>query len=175
MGDEPMRRRSMLERLIPAMRLDLALYREVCADRLAGGQAFLVVLLSGISNGLALSGPLGNLGMTAGVAAALLGWVLWAFVIRVVARIGGHHRDRRSLLRALGFADAPGILLALGGVPRVGSLLRSLIVVWLLATTARAIEAVYDVPRRRATVITLIVFVIYLVIGAISGYFAAGA
>ena len=109
------------------------------------------------------------------VAAALLGWVLWAFVILVVARIAGHHRDRRSLLRALGFADAPGILLALGGVPRVGSLLRSLIVVWLLATTARAIEAVYDVPRRRAAVMTLIVFVIYLVIGAISGYFAAGA
>jgi len=173
MAHEPILGRSLVERLIPALRLDLDVYQQVSTDKVAGGQAFMVVLLSGVSNGLSLSGRLGNLGMSAGVAAAMLGWFLWALVILVVARMWGHRRNRRSLLRSLGFADAPGVFLVLGMVPFIGGVLRRVIVMWSLAATVRAVQAVYEVPPRRAIFIALSGFVIYLVIGAISGYFSA--
>jgi len=58
----------LLERVIRALRLDVGLYRDVSADRMATSQAFRVVLLAGLSNGLSLGGRLGGLGLLAGSA-----------------------------------------------------------------------------------------------------------
>ncbi len=84
---------SLVKRLVAALRLDLRLYEEVSADAAASGQAFRVVLLAGLSNGLALVRRFGSTGIVAGVGAALLGWALWAAVIWTVA---GLFRQRRG-------------------------------------------------------------------------------
>jgi hypothetical protein len=159
--------------LIAALRLDLRLYEEVCADAAASGQAFRVVLLAGVSNGLALVRRFGSTGIVAGVGAALLGWALWAAVIWMVAGIFRHRRQGGSLLRALGFANSPGVFLILGGFPMVGPLIRSVVVAWLVATTVRAVQATFCIPARRALVISTVGFVVYLAIGVASAHFAS--
>jgi hypothetical protein len=163
----------LLTRLIAALRLDLALYEEVSRDPAASAQAFRIVLLAGLSNGLGLVVRIGAAGILAGVGAALLGWVLWAGVIWLTARVFGHRRAGRSLLRVLGFADAPCVFLFLGALPTVGAAIRFLVVVWLLATTVRAVQSVYVVATRRAVVITALGFLLYLVLGALSAHFAS--
>ncbi len=173
MNDEPTGSATLLERLIAALRLDLRLYQQVSTDAAAMGQAFRVVLLAGVSNGLGLVRRLGGAGVFAGVGAALLGWFLWAAVILLIAALLGHHRNGRSLLRALGFANAPGLLLILGIVPIIGAMARVIVVVWLVAATAQAVRAVFEVPRWRAAVISIAAFVVYLILGAVSAYFAA--
>ena len=165
-------RSGFFERLIAALRLDLGLYEEVCTDAAATGAAFRVVLVGGMSNGLGLVHRLGGVGIVAGVGAALLGWVLWAGVIWLIATLFRHRRDGRSLLRALGFANAPGVFLVFGAVPRLGALVRIVIVVWLVATTVRAVQAAFAVPVRRALLISVIGFVVYLALGAASAHFA---
>src|SRR5438034_8566455 len=100
--DEPARGTMLAERVIAALRLDLRVYQEVSADSAATRQAFIVVLLSGASNGVGLAQHLGSAALSAGVASAVVGWFLWALVILVIARLLGHRRQGRSLLRPLG-------------------------------------------------------------------------
>src|SRR5262245_52855922 len=138
MIDRPAYGTTLMERLIAAMRLDLRLYQEVSADPRATRQAFGVVLLAGVSNGLGLVRRLGVLGPWAGVGAAVIGWFLFAGVILLVAKMLRHHRNGRSLMRALGFANAPGVLLIIGIVPGLGAIVRTIVVLWLVATTALA-------------------------------------
>lgn len=173
MPDAPTHGASLIERLIAALRLDLHVYQQVSSDSSANRQAFTVVLLAGLSNGLGLVQRLGRAGISAGLAAAILGWFLWAGVILLIARFLARRRDGQSLLRALAFADAPGVLLILGIVPVIGGIVRGLIVVWLVAATALAVQAVFEVSRRRAVVMSIIGLVVYLALGVVSAYFAA--
>jgi Yip1-like protein len=170
MVDPPTYGTTLMERLIAALRLDLPLYQQVSADGRATRQAFIVVLLAGVSNGLGLVRRLGRVGPWAGVGAALAGWFLFAGVIFVIATVLRHRRNGRSLLRALGFANAPGVLLIVGIVPALGAVVRTVVVLWLVATTAVAVQAVYDVPRRRAWIISITGFAVYLVLGAVTAY-----
>ena len=163
----------MLDRLRRALRLDAQLYAEVSSERSANGQAFVVVLLSGLSNGLGLMRRLGAFGVTAGVCAGLLGWLLWSAVILAVATLLRQRRDGRSLLRTLGFANAPGVLLIAGIIPVLGDVIRVLVVLWLLIATVVAVQAVFRVGRWRAAVISTVSFIAYLLFGIVSGHFAA--
>jgi hypothetical protein len=166
-------RSSLVQRLIAALRLDLRLYEEVSADVAASGQAFRVVLLAGVSNGLGLVRRFGSTGIVAGVGAALVGWALWAAVIWLIARLFRHQSQGRSLLRTLGFANSPGVFLILGGFPTVGPLIRYIVVAWLVATTVRAVQATFGIAARRALAISIIGFVVYLVLGVLSAHFAS--
>ena len=163
----------LLARLIAALRLDLRVYEEVSSDAAASAQAFRIVLLAGLSNGFGLVARIGAEGILAGVGAALLGWVLWAGVIWLTARLFGHRPQDRSLLRALGFADSPCVFLFFGALPTIGAAIRFIVVAWLMATTVRAVQSVYIVATRRATVITALGFLVYLLLGAISAHFAS--
>jgi hypothetical protein len=73
----------------------------------------------------------------------------------------------------VGFADSPCVFLFLGALPLVGAAIRFFVVVWLLATTVRAVQSVYAVATRRAVVITVLGFLVYLVLGAVSAHFAS--
>jgi len=173
MLDAPADQSTLIERLVGALRLDLRLYQQVSTDAAATRQAVTVVLLSGVCNSLGWGRQFGMVGIAAAVTVAVLGWLLWAVVILLVARILGHHRGGRSLLRVLGFANAPAVLMILSVVPIVGAVVRVLVVVWLVATTAAAVQAVFDVSRRRALVISIVGFVAYMMLGVVSGHLAA--
>ncbi len=162
----------LVQRLLPALCLRSTLYAEVSADARASGQALLVVLLSGVANGLGLARQVGVAGISIGVCAGVLGWFLWTLVVYGVAMILVRRRPARSLLRALGFATVPGVFLAAGSVPVIGAAVRLVVVIWLVAATAVGVQAVYEISRRRAVVIAVAAFVVYLVIGALSAHWA---
>ena len=166
---------TVIERMIAALRLDAAVYAEVSADRAASGQALLVVLLSGVCTGVGLARNANTFGMWAGIFTAIMGWFLWTGVILAVAGVLRHRRDGRSLLRALGFANAPGVLLVLVTVPALARIVRVVVVLWMLAASAAALRAVYSVTPRRAWLITLTAFVVYLLLGIVSAVIANSA
>jgi hypothetical protein len=166
-------RRPLVERLIAALRLDRTFYAEVSAERAASVQALLVVLLSGVCNGLGLVPHLGSAGISAGAGAGVLGWFVWTAVVFLTAAPFGRRLPGRSLLRALGFATAPGVFLIVGAVPVLGRFARAAVVAWLVAATAVAVEAVYGMSRRRAVLVSVAAFLVYVVLGAVSAYLAA--
>ncbi len=139
---------SFTDRIIGAAMLDVRTYEEVEADKSAIGQAMTVVVLHAVSAGIGAILVGGVTGMIAGVVAALIGWFLWAFVIFLVGTKLLPEPQTRSdmgeLLRTIGFASAPGMLLFLGVIPLLGGLISLAISIWMLATMVVAVRQALD-------------------------------
>ena len=165
---------SIIDRMIRAARLDPQLYEEVEHDRSATGQAMLVVVLGAIAGGIgALSG--GIAGLVVGVVASLVGWVVYAYIAYWVGTniFKGPHTEATwgQLLRTLGFANSPRILMVLVVIPVVGIFVGLAVFIWLLFTTVVAIRHALDFDTWRAiatAVVSLLAqVVIYSVVFAI--------
>ena len=165
---------SIIDRMIRAARLDPQLYEEVEHDRSATSQALLVVVLGAIAAGIgALSG--GIAGLVVGVVASLVGWVVYAYIAYWVGTniFKGPHTEATwgQLLRTLGFANSPRILMVLVVIPVVGIFVGLAVFIWLLFTTVIAIRHALDFDTWRAiatAVVSLLAqVVIYSVVFAI--------
>ena len=165
---------SIIDRMIRAARLDPQVYEEVEHDRSATGQAMLVVVLGAIAGGIgALSG--GIAGLVVGVVASLVGWVVYAYIAYWVGTniFKGPHTEATwgQLLRTLGFANSPRILMFLVVIPVVGIFVGLAVFIWLLFTTVVAIRHALDFNTWRAiatAVVSLLAqVVIYSVVFAI--------
>ena len=159
------------QRLIGAARLDRAIYEEVEADTNANGQALAVVLLSSIAGGagsMRLGTPTPGDAIV-GTVAALVGWVAWATLTSLIGtRVlpePDTHSNVGELLRTLGFAASPGLLLFVAVIPVGGSLLSLVIHVWMLMTMIVAVRQALDYrSTARAVAVCLVGWAVSLVI-----------
>jgi len=140
---QPAADKTLIGRMIRAARLDPRLFAEVEADETTIGQATSVVLLAALAGGINFPGAPFAL-LFAGLLAALIGWVLFAYVIHLlgakllpepttVANFG-------ALLRVMGFANAPGVLKLLGVVPELRGMVFFVAMVWVLVATIAAVR-----------------------------------
>ena len=86
----------------------------------------------------------------------ILGWGLWAVLAYTFG--GGLRRRAGSpveLLRALGYAHAPGTFYALILIPGLGTLVNLAILVWTTAAALVALRTVLDVSTGRALLLSL--------------------
>lgn len=123
---------TMAERMIGAAKLDVDIYEEVEHDESATGQAAGVVAMVAVAQAIAGAG--GGLGMmVAGVLAAFFGWAIWAGITYLVGdKLFGGTATWGEVLRAIGFAQAPGLLVVLAVVPVLGGAVRLVVSVWVL-------------------------------------------
>ena len=137
---------SFIGRMVGAAKLSVPIYEEVEADGSATGQAMGVVLLSSVAAGVG-SAALGA-GIIGGAIAALLSWVIWAFLTSFVGtRLFPEPQteaDMGQLMRTLGFAQSVGVLRVFGGVPVLGSLLLGVVSVWMLVAMVVAVRQALD-------------------------------
>jgi hypothetical protein len=134
---------TLIGRMIRAARLDPRLYAEVEADVAATGQAASVVLLAAFAGGINFpNAPF--LILFGGLLAALFGWVLFAYVIYLIGvkllPEPETKADFGALLRAMGFANAPGVVKLLGIVPELRVLAFFVAMVWVLVATVTAVR-----------------------------------
>ena len=135
--------KTLIGRMIRAARLDPRLYAEVQADETTIGQAASVVLLAAFAGGINFPGaPL--LILFGGLLAALVGWLLFAYVIYLIgAKLlpePGTKADFGALLRVMGFANAPGVVKLLGIVPELREFVFFVAMVWVLVATVTAVR-----------------------------------
>jgi hypothetical protein len=134
---------TLIGRMIRAARLDPRLYAEVVADETTIGQAASIVLLAAFAGGINYPGA-PFLILFGGLLAALVGWVLFAYVIYLIgAKLlpeSGTKANFGALLRAMGFANAPGVLKLLGIVPELRLLVFFVAMVWVLVATVTAVR-----------------------------------
>lgn len=157
-------RSPFLRRLLGAATFKLPIYEEVEHDTEATLQAAGVVGLVAIAAALGgiASGPGGLL---AGVLGAYLGWALWSGACYVVGvQLFGGTASWGELLRTIGFAQAPGILLLLGALPVAGALLYIAILLWIVGTVLTAIRQALDFNTMKATFTALAGFVPYMLL-----------
>jgi hypothetical protein len=152
--------RSFGERLLGALRLDPAAFDEIEHDRGSLGQAAAVVALAGVATAIGAGGGVG--GAVGAVLGAILGWLISVgFVWLVGVFVLNHTSDYAELLRTLGFASAPQLLLVLRGIPVLGVLVGIAAFLWGLAAWVVAVRQALDVTTGRAVVVCVLAVVVY--------------
>ena len=160
---------SIVDRMRGAALLDVATYESVEHDRSATGQAAVVVALAAVAaaiGNLFLGGP-GHIGALLGY---LVGWVLWSGITYLIGtRVFGGTATWGELLRTLGFAQAPGVLLVAAIIPGLGVLVKLAVGIWLLVTGLVAIRQALDVTTGKAVLTALIGWVASIAVNALVG------
>ena len=168
--------RSFVQRLWGAARLEAETFEEVEADRGANLQAIGAVVLASTAAGIGSLENNGWVGIPAITGVALAAWWLWAAVTLFVGTklLPGPETvaDMGELLRTLGFAAAPGILLVLALVPPIAWLVYPACAAWMLASMVIGVRQALDYEGRGATFRALAVcaigFPIYMVAIAVA-------
>lgn len=158
---------NLADKMIRAAKLDVQLYEEVEKDAEATKEAFLIVLIGAICNGIGSIGVLGAKGIIAGLISAIIGWGLWSVVIFLIGvKVFKHTSDMGELLRCLGFAYSPNVLSILGVIPAIGPIIRFVVFVWVLVAFIIATRQALDCGTGRAILISVLGFISFLLITA---------
>jgi hypothetical protein len=157
----------IVDRMVRAARLDSGLYAEVERDEKATGQAIAVVLISAAAAGIGNAGLGGPFGLVLGALGMLVGWFVWAFLIHFIGTRLLPERETRAdldqVLRATGFAAAPGVIRVFGVVPLLGPLVDAVALVWMLAAFVVAVRLTLGYASTgRALAVTLLGLVVPL-------------
>jgi hypothetical protein len=157
---EVAQRRSLVERMVAAAKLEVELYEEVEADESATSQAAVVVGLAAVASAIgAVGGGAGHL--LGGLVGAFVGWLLWSAITYLIGdKLLGGTATWGELLRTIGFAQSPGVLLVLAIVPVLGVLVRLVVMVWLLVAGIIAIRQALDFSTGKAVVTALLGWVV---------------
>jgi hypothetical protein len=150
--------------------LDVATYEEVEADESATGQAAVVVALAAVASAIGAIGRGGLTGMIMGLVMAIVGWLAWAGITYFVGtRLFKGTATWGELLRTIGFAQAPGILLVLAIIPVLGMLVRIAVTIWVLVAGIVAIRQALDFDTGKAVMTALVGWLVMVVLTAIVG------
>lgn len=143
-------RHSFGERLKGAALLDVIIYEEVEADTTSTLESAGVVTLvaAAIAIGVSYGGPWS---IVTSIITAFVGWLIWAGVTYLIGdKLLGGTATWGELLRTLGFAQAPRLLLILAWVPLLGLLVQLVVFVWTLFTSVVALRQALDFSTGRA-------------------------
>jgi len=142
--------RSLTDRMKGAAMLDVATYEEVEADETATGQAATVVAIAAVAAAIGAIGS-GATGVFGSLLSYFFGWLLWSGVTYLIGdKLLGGTATWGELLRTLGFALSPGILLVLGFIPLIGTLVGIIVGFWILVAGVVAIRQALDFSTGKA-------------------------
>jgi hypothetical protein len=164
---------SMVNRMMRAARLEVPLYEEVEADVTATNQALLVVVMVAVASGLGAAIGASFAGVSAaglvgrllsGLLSALIGWAVWSYVVYFVGtRFFGGTATYGELLRTLGFAESPSVLLIFSFIPVLGGILSFVVLIWTIVTSFIATRQALDIDNTK-TVFTILIGAVALII-----------
>jgi hypothetical protein len=158
---------SYAERLYKAITLNVAFYESVEADKSLTRQAMMTVALVSIVQGFVVAG-IAPIALAQGVLGSIIRWFIWAFFIAFVGtRILPEpetESDTGELLRTLGFAYAPGLLIVFKFLPIIGVFIDPLVVILQLAAMTVAVRQALDFTSTvRAVGVCIVANVVMLI------------
>lgn len=138
----------IVRRMTRAALLDAQIFEEVEADRSATPQAFVVVVLTSLAAGIGSLENNGWSGIGYITVAALVGWLLWAWLTCLIGTrlLPGTETvaDLGELLRTIGFASSPGLLLVFAVIPAISSYIFPVCGVWMFVSMVIAVRQALD-------------------------------
>ena len=136
-----------VERMIRAAKLDVSLYEEVEADKTAILQSMMVIIISSAAAGIGAARA-GGIALLSGVIAALIGWLIWSYLVFIIGTkiLPERHTeaDYGELLRTIGFASSPGLIRVLGIIPGLGWISTIAASIWMFITMIIAVRQALD-------------------------------
>ena len=165
----------IVQRMLGAATLNIDTFEEVEADETATMQAAAVVAMVAVASAVGSVGSGGGSILFAPVG-QILGWLIWAGVTYIIGdKIFGGTATWGELLRTLGFAQAPGLLLLFAFVPLLGGLLRTVVALWMLVAGIIAIRQALDFGTGKAVLTAVIGWLALFIPAMLLAGFAAVA
>jgi hypothetical protein len=160
---------SFADRLRGALMLDARTYREVEQDTNANGQAALIIVLAALAAGIGSIVGRDWLQDAIGVVlSSVLQWVIFSFVAYYVGAsmfsTGQTSATPGQVLRTIGFAHAPKLLLVLGIIPILGWIVGLVVFFWFLAAAVTALREAFEFDTGRAIGTGLVALVVILIV-----------
>lgn len=138
----------IMDRIFRAAKLDANLYEEVEADKSALSQAMIVVVLSSVAAGIGSISSSGLGGIALGTIAALIGWLIWAYLTYIIGTkllpTPETKSDYGELLRTTGFSSAPGLIRILALIPGLAGIVFLVAGIWMLVAMVIAVRQALD-------------------------------
>ena len=172
--------RSLFRRMVRAAKLEVSLYEEVEADSSATVQAFVAVILVSLASGIgaAINALLdgGGIirvlwGLLTGIIGLLIAWALWSLITWIIGSTIFKGRQTSAtwgeLLRTIGFAFAPGMLLLFIFIPWLDWILNVVVIIWTVVAVVIAVRQALDFSTWRAVGTCIVGVIIYVVISLI--------
>jgi len=158
----PAAKKSFIQRMIGAAMLDVPTFEEVEHDLEATPQAGAVVVIVALC--AAIGGARSGLGGAIGLAGLeLAGWLTWAAVTYLIGtRLFDGEATWGELLRTLGFAKSPGVLLLIASFPILGPLAAAAAGIWTLIAGIIAIRQALDVKTSEALITAFLGWLVYV-------------
>ena len=160
-------RMNYFQRLQKAILLDVSFYEEVEKDKKFTDQAMMTVALVSVVQGLMMAG-FAPIALVQGILGSIIRFVIWAFFIAFVGtRILPEPETESNtgeLIRTLGFAYAPGLLVVLKVFPFIGNFVDPVVVILQLAAMTIAVRQALDFNSTvRAVGVCIVAFVLMVV------------
>jgi hypothetical protein len=155
------------QRLKKAILLDISFYEEVEKDKKFTEQAMMTVALVSIVQGFMIAG-FAPIALVQGILGSIIRFVIWAFFIAFVGtRILPEPETESNtgeLIRTLGFAYAPGLLVVLKVFPVIGNFVDPLVVILQLAAMTISVRQALDFNSTvRAVGVCIVAFILMVV------------
>ena len=154
------------ERLKKAIFLDVAFYEEVEKDKKFNDQALMTVAFVSVVQGLMIAG-FAPIALVQGILGSLVRFLFWAFFIAFVGtRILPEPETESNtgeLIRTLGFAYAPGLLVVLKIFPVINIFVDPMVVILQLAAMTIAVRQALDFNSTvRAVGVCIVAFILMI-------------
>jgi hypothetical protein len=157
---------SLVDRMKGAALLDIETYEDVEHDTTATLQAASVVVLASIAGGIG-NWELGLVTAISGTVAHLISWGVWSGVTYLIGdKLLGGTATWGELLRTIGFAYSPAVLLVLGILPLLGGFVEFAVAIWLLIAVIIAIRQALDFSTGKAVLTAVLGWMPYVFIMA---------
>ena len=155
------------QRLQKAIFLDVAFYEEVEKDKKFTDQAMMTVALVSVVQGFMIAG-FAPIALVQGILGSLIRFVIWAFFIAFVGtRILPEPETESNtgeLIRTLGFAYAPGLLVILKIFPVIDYFVDPVVVILQLAAMTIAVRQALDFNSTvRAVGVCIVAFILMII------------
>ena len=155
------------QRLKKAIFLDVAFYEEVEKDKRFNDQAMMTVVLVSVVQGFMIAG-FAPIALVQGILGSLIRFLIWAFFIAFVGtRILPEPETESNtgeLIRTLGFAYAPGLLVVFKIFPIISSFIDPVVTILQLAAMTIAVRQALDFDSTvRAVGVCIVAFILMIV------------
>jgi len=158
---------TMVDRMVGAAFLTIDTYEEVEHDQDATLQAAGVVAMVAVAQALGAS-PLGVFSAVRAALVGVIGWLVWAGVTYLIGtKLFGGTATWGELMRTLGFAQAPGVLLILGLIPLLGTPITAVVGLWMLVAAFIGVRQALDFGNGKTLATVLVGWCIYAVLAVI--------
>jgi len=141
----------LFSRMMRAIRLDPTLFDEVIKDPKTQGHSYWVVAILAMATGYGMFSRAGGTAVNIGLAVTFFSWYVWAFTVYFAGtrmfQAEPSRIDRKTVLRVLAFACAPGILRILGVIPNMALIVFLVTSAWIIYAGAVGIKLIFKLEQ----------------------------